>query len=411
MDAILSRCAGLDLHKDQIWACRLVVDEHGRTAQTIRRFGAMTSDIEALGAWLAEAGVTDVVMESTGVYWKPVWNLLEDQFHLVLANAHAVKNLPGRKTDVADCAWLATLLQHGLVRGSFVPDRAQRELRELTRYRTSVIQERARTVNRIHKTLEGANIKLTSVVSDLQGVSAQAILHGLAAGTADPEALVALVTTKLKASPEELGQALRGRVGPHQQFLLARQLRHLDQLDEEVAALDAEVAERERPFEPIVERLDGIPGVGRRVAEVILAEVGPTVAPFPSVDQFAAWTGVCPGNDESAGKRRKGTSRKGAPALKTALVEAAHATQRKKDCYLGAQYRKLRGRIGAKKAALAVAHSIAVSVYYMLLRDEPYQGPPATHLDTLHHDAQTRRHVRALRALGYEVDLTKPEAA
>jgi transposase len=336
MQVVHERCCGLDVHKKVVAACALTPGEGGGARKEQRSFGTMTDDLERLAVWLAERGVTHVAMESTGSYWKPVWNVLEERFQLVLANAQHAKRVPGRKTDVKDAEWLAELLRHGLIHGSFVPDRAQRELRELTRYRTSLVEERTAAVNRLQKVLEGANIKLASVASDVTGVSARAMLAEMVAGATDAAALAEQAQGRLREKIPALQRALAGRVGDHQRFLLAQQLAHVDFLDEQIARLDAEVAERTRPFEEAVARLDTIPGVSRRIAETLVAEVGVVLDRFPTPGHLASWAGMCPGNDESAGKRRSGTTRKGSPALRRALTQAGHAAGRTRSTYLGA---------------------------------------------------------------------------
>ena len=377
MDVLYERCCGLDIHKRTVVACVLGPGAGGRPAKEVRTFGTMTDDLLALGAWLAAPGVTHVAMESTGVCWKPVDNLLEERFALSLANARLGKAVPGRKTDVRDCEWLAQLLRHGLLPASFVPDRAQRELRELTRSRVSLLRERAAELNRLQKTLEGANIKLAAVASEIDGQSARAMLAALAAGAADPAALADLAQGQLRAKLPQLERALTGCVGPHQRFLLARQLAHVAALDELVAQVSAEIEARLRPVAAAVARLDTVPGIGRRTAEVLLAEVGPEVARFPTAAHLASWAGMCPGNRESAGKRLSGRTRKGSPWLRSALVEAAQAAGRGRQTYLGAQYRRFARRLGAKKAAVAVGHAILVIAYHVLRDGTPYRdlGP------------------------------------
>jgi transposase len=371
----------------------------------------MTADLEGLAAWLAGRGVTHVALESTGSYWKPVWNVLEERgFALVLANPAHVKHAPGRKTDAKDAEWLADLLRHGLLRGSFVPDRAQRELRELTRYRTALVEERTAAVNRLQKVLEGANVKLASVASDVTGVSARAMLAELVAGATDAAALAELARGQLREKIPALQPALTGRVGPHQRFLLAQQLAHIDFLEEQIARLDAEVAERTRPFEAAIARLDTIPGVSRRVAQTLVAEIGLDLERFPTPGHLASWAGMCPGSDESAGKRRSGTTRKGSPALRRALVQSAHAAGRTKDTYLGARYRRRAARRGTKKAAVAVGHTILVVVYFLLARATVYQDLGSGYFDERDRDAVRRRLVGRLEKLGYKVT-TEPTAA
>lgn len=371
----------------------------------IRSFGTMTEDLLQLSDWLIEQGVTHVAMESTGVYWKPIWNLLEGSFELLLVNAQHIKAVPGRKTDVRDSEWIADLLRHGLLRGSFVPERAQRELRELIRYRTSLIRERNSEVNRVQKTLEGANIKLGSVATDVMGKSSRQMLDALVAGSMDAAGMAELAKGKLRAKLPELEKALEGRVGEHQRFMLARQLAHIDFLDETIEQLDEEIQERMRPFEEQIERLDEIPGVGRRTAEVVVAEVGVDMERFPTERHLASWAGMCPGNHESAGKRQKGTTRKGNPWLRAALIEAAHAAGRKKDSYLSAQYRRLMTRRGKKKAAVAVGHSILVIAYSLLSRDTNYQDLGGEYFDERDRQAVEQRLIHRLEGLGYKVTL------
>ena len=411
MEVVHARCCGLDVHKKVVAACVLTPGEDGQPRKELQTFGTMTDDLEQLADWLAARGVTHVAMESTGSYWKPVWNVLEERrFGLVLANAQHVKHVPGRKTDVKDAEWLAELLRHGLIRGSFVPDRAQRELRELTRYRTSLVEERTAAVNRLQKVLEGANVKLASVVSDVTGVSARAMLAELVAGATDAAALAELAQGRLREKIPALERALAGRVGPHQRFLLAQQLAHIDFLDEQLARLDAAVAERTRPFEAAIARLDTIPGVSRRVAEILVTEIGVELDRFPTPGHLASWAGMCPGSNESAGKRRSGKTRKGSPALRRALVQAAHAAGRTKDTYLGAQYRRLAARRGTKKAAVAVGHTILTIAYYLLTRATVYEDLGPLYFDERDRDAIRRRLVGRLEKLGYTVT-TEPVAA
>jgi transposase len=405
MDVVYERCCGLDVHKRTVVACVVISQGQGRPQKETRSFGTMTADLLALAGWLEQHEVTHVAMESTGVFWKPVWNLLEDRFTLLLVNAQHIKAVPGRKTDVRDCEWIADLLRHGLLRASFVPDRPQRELRELTRYRTSLVRERSTAVNRLQKTLEGANIKLASVATDIMGASGRQMLAAIIAGATDATALAQLAQKRLREKLPALEQALTGRVGAHQRFLLAQQLAHIDFLDETIARLSAEIAQRLQPDEAAVERLDTIPGVGRWTAEILLAELGTDMARFPSARHLASWAGMCPGNNESAGKRKSGRTRKGNPWLRTALVEAAQAAGRTKHSYLGAQYRRLAARRGAKRAAVAVGHSILAIVYHLLARGTGYEDLGVHYFDERHRRAIERRLVRRLEALGYTVAL------
>jgi transposase len=410
VEVVYERCCGLDLHKQTVVACLIVPGPDTVPRKEIRTFGTMTDDLLQLADWLTAGGCTHVAMESTGVYWKPIYNLLEGSFELLLVNARHIKQVPGRKTDVRDCEWIADLLQHGLLRASFVPDRPQRELRELTRYRTALIRERAAEVNRLQKTLEGANIKLSSVATDVLGVSGRQMLTALVAGTGDPGSLAELATGKLRTKLPQLERALTGRVGAHQRFLLAQQLAHVDALDELIERLSAEVQERLRPFVAAVARLDTIPGVGLRTAETLVAEIGTDLARFPTSGHLASWAGMCPGNDESAGKRRTGTTRKGDQWLRAALIEAAQAAGRSRGTYLGAQYHRLAARRGKKKALVAVGHTILVIAYHLLTEQTEYRDLGPLHFDQRDEPRVTRRLVNRLQALGYTVTLDRPAA-
>jgi len=410
VEVVYERCCGLDIHKQTVVACLLVSGPSTTPHKEIRTFGTMTDDLLQLADWLSVADCTHVAMESTGVYWKPIYNLLEGSFELLLINARHIKQVPGRKTDVRDCEWIADLLRHGLVRGSFVPDRPQRELRELTRYRTSLIRERAAEINRVQKTLEGANIKLSSVATDVLGVSGRQMLAALVNGSDDPAAVADLARGKLRDKLPQLERALRGRVGAHQRFMLAQQLAHLDALDAVIDRLSAEVAERERPFVAAVARLDAIPGVGLRTAETLVAELGVDLRRFPSAAHLASWAGMCPGNDESAGKRRSGKIRHGDQWLRTALIEAAQAAARARRSYLAAQYHRLAARRGRKKALVAVGHTILTIAYYLLTRDAEYRDLGPLHFDQRDPQRLSRRLVRRLEALGYTVTLDRAAA-
>jgi transposase len=346
------------------------------------------------------------------VYWKPVWNLLEgSDLQLLLVNAAHIKHVPGRKTDVRDSEWIADLLRHGLLRGSFVPDRPQRELRELTRYRTSLVRERNAEVNRLQKVLEGANIKLASVATDIMGKSGREILAALVAGRSDPTPLAQLARGKLREKIPMLERALAGQFAAHQAFLVGQQLAHIDLLDETIERVSAEIAERLRPFDEELARRDTIPGIDRRGAETLIAEIGTDLSRFPSADHLASWAGMVPGNNESAGKRRSGKTRKGNPWLRTFLVEAAHGAGRTKTTYLGAQYRRLAARRGRTKAAIAVGHSILVIAYHLLQREVTYQDLGPHYFDERDREGVKRRLVRRLEDLGYEVTVQPAPAA
>lgn len=412
MEVVFERCCGVDIGKKLVVACVLTPGARGGPHKEIRSFGTMTADLVAMGDWLDACQVTHVAMESTGVYWKPIYNVLEDRFTLLLVNAQHIKAVPGRKTDVRDCEWIADLLQHGLLRGSFVPDRAQRELRELTRYRTSLTEERTAEVNRLQQTLEGGNIKLGAVASDVMGKSGRDMLDELVLGNTDAAAMADLARNKLREKLPQLERALSGRFGTHQRFLLARQLAHIDYLDELMAQVSAAIAEVLRPFDQTLDRLDEIPGVARRAAEVIVAEVGMDMSRFRTAKHLASWAGMCPGNNESAGKRRSGKTRKGDRALRTVLTEAGHAAAKKKGSYLQAQYRRLAARRGKKKAAFAVGHSILVIVYHMLSHPErPFNELGGDYFDQRDRVGLEQRLVRRLQGLGHKVTLEPAVAA
>lgn len=404
MQVVHERCGGLDIHKQTVVACVLTPGA-GEPAKALRTFGTMTDEVLALADWLHAAGVTQVAMASTGVYWKPIWNLLEGEFALLRVNPQHVKRVPGRKTDISDAEWLADLLRHGLLQGSVVPERSQREWQELTRYRSKLVGERAAEVNRLHKTLEGANLKLGDVAANIVGVSGRQMLAALVAGEEDPTVLAQLAQGRLREKRPALERALAGRMGPHQRFLLARQLAHLDFLDAAIADLSAEIAERLRPFAAEQARLETIPGVGQRTAETLLAEIGPDVSRFPTAGHLASWAGMCPGQDESAGKRRSGRTRKGRPGLRAALVEAAHAASRSKGTYLAAQYRRIAARRGGKRAAVAGGHSMLVSAYHLLRDGEDYHELGGSYFDERDRHAVERRLVGRLQGLGYAVTL------
>jgi transposase len=429
MEVLYPTCAGLDVHKQSVVACVLRTDPTGTpgvSTRVTRTFGTMLVELEQLRDWLVAAGCTHAVMEATGVYWKPVHNVLETALQLVVVNAEHVKRVPGRKTDVSDAEWLATLLRHGLVTPSFIPDRDQREVRELTRLRTALIQDRARAVNRLQKSLEGANLKLASVLSDLTGVSGQRILDALLRGdqdaepnpdgepaaTPDPAQVAALAHWRvLQHKREALEQALAGHLSPTLRFVVGQELAQIRSLDEQLAACDAQVAEALRPFEADLDRLDGIPGVGRRTAETLLAEWTPQVGEhFATPGQLAAWSGLAPANRESAGKRQPAHTRKGNPWVKRALTEAGWAAGRSKDSYLGGQFRHFAARKGRKHAVVVVGHSILVTAYYLLTRQVDYADLGPFHRADRDQDAAKQRAVEQLTKLGYAVQLTPTTA-
>ena len=411
MDVIYPRCAAIDVHKRTAVASVGWVDEQGRRQRQTRTFSTMTADIERLRAWLAEHRVTHVAMESTGVFWRPLFNVLEEQFTVVLANAAHVKAVPGRKTDVRDSEWLLELMQHGLIRGSFIPPAEIRELRDLTRYRTSLIQERTREANRIQKVLEDANIKLAAVASDVLGVSGRQMLEAIIIGETDPRVLADLAKRRLRQKQAELEQALTGRVKPHHRLLLRELLDHVDYLDRAIARVSAAIEERTRPFTAALALLCSIPGVKQRTAEVLLAEIGADMGRFPSARHLCSWAAVCPGNHESGGKRRSGQTRKGNRWLRAGLLQAAWAAARVKSSYFGAQFRRIARRRGEKRAAVAVAHSILTVVYHVLTDGVPYEELGATYFDRLEPGKLARYHLRRLAELGYGVYLEPPPAA
>ncbi len=406
MEVVYQRCCGLDVHKDSVTACLVVPGSKGTPCKEVRSFGTTTGDLRELAQWLGDAGCTTVAMESTGVYWKPLYNMLEGQFELLLVNPQHIKAIAGRKTDVKDAEWIADLLRHGLLKGSFVPDRERRELRELTRYRISLVQERARELNRLQKVLEGANIKLASVVSDIGGVSARLMLERLAAGSTDVSAMADLAKGRMRDKIPQLEKALTGSIGEHQRFLVARQLAHIDALDELIEQLTVEIEARMSPFQDAVERLDGIPGVGREVAQAIVAEIGADMSRFATSAHLASWAGLCPGNDQTAGKQRSGKVRNGNKWLKAILVQAAQSLNQSHSSYLASIYRRIASRRGKKRAVIAVAHAILVIAYHLLSRQDSYRELGAAYLDQRNTEATKKRLVRRLEALGYQVSLT-----
>lgn len=400
------RCCGLDVHKRTVVAS--VITPGG---QATRTFGTTTGRLNDLAAWLLEQQVSHVAMESTGVYWAPIYNVLETYpFELLVVNAQHVKAVPGRKTDVKDAEWIADLLRHGLLRPSFIPNRAQRELRELTRHRQALVQDRSKVIQRIQKVLEGANIKLSSVASNVVGLSGRAILDALVGGETDPSVLADLAQGRLHAERSAMEEALLGVVGPHQRLLLQSELRQLDFLSAEIERLDEEVQRRTAPFEEALARLDTIPGVGRRTAEVLAAEVGMDMTRFQTAMHLSSWARVCPGNNESAGKRKSGSTGRGNRWLRPALVEAARAAARTRGTYLSAHYRRLAARRGAKRAALAVAHSILVIAYRLLTDGTTYRDLGPNYFDERHAHDVVHRAVQRITNLGYTVTL-QPHAA
>jgi len=411
MEIVHTHCAGLDVHKKTVVAAIIVQEGSDELHKEVQTFGTMTADLLKLSDWLLSLGVTHVAMESTGEYWKPIYNILEENFEVLLANAQHIKQVPGRKTDVKDAEWIADLLRHGLLRGSFIPPVGQRELRELTRHRTNFVRERSTLVNRIQKTLESANIKLASVASNVMGASGRAMLEALVAGSANATEMAGLAKGRLREKREQLDKALEGRVKPHHRFVLSELLCQVDNLDETITRFDAEIEKYCRPFEQAVELLDTIPGIARRNAEVIVSEIGSDMSRFPTANHLAAWAGVAPGNNESAGKRYSGTIRHGDRALTVALVQAAHAAAHGHNTYLSAQYHRLAGRRGKKRAIIAVAHSILIISYHLIQRNEPYRDLGGNYFDQQRPEATAQRLISRLHQLGYDVSrLEQPVA-
>jgi transposase len=406
MEVLYQRCCGLDVHKETVVACLRIVSG-GEAVREVRTFETTTASLMALSEWLAENGCTHVAMEATGVYWKPVWHILDDgDFKLILANASHVKNVPGRKTDVNDATWLADLLAHGLIRASFVPDTQTQELRTLLRTRKQLVREKSSHILRVQKTLEDANIKLDSVITDVMGMSGRAMIEALIAGESNPAKLACLANYRLRASQEKLREALRGRVTKHHRFLLRLHLNQIDALDAAIATIDQQVQAGIAPFRFAVELVTSIPGVSDIGSQVIVSEIGTDMSRFPSESHLISWAGMCPRNDESASKRRSNRVRKGAPWLKTTLVQCAWAAVRKKDSYLKAQFLRIKARRGPKKAIIAVAASILTAIYHMLKDGTLYQDLGSKHFQTRSKGQQTKRLVKRLADLGYDVALT-----
>jgi transposase len=405
MDTLYPHCAGLDVHKDTVVACVRHHAGAGRPRQEVRTFATHTQGLIDRADRLVAEGVTHAAMESTGVYRKPVFNVLEGRLEVLLVNAQHIKQVPGRKTDVADCAWIARLLQHGLLTASFIPPARQRELRDLTRQRAQPTGEQTAVANRVQKVLEDADIKLAGVASDVLGVSGRAMLEAVIAGEDDPERLADLARRRLRGKIPQLRLALRGRVTEHHRFLLGQPLRHLDLLDELIGQLSTRIEQLTAPDAEALELLTTIPGVKQRTAEVLPAEVGPTVGPFPTAAQFASWAGLCPGNNESAGKRRTGRTRQGNRWLRQAVVQAAWAASHAKGTYLAARYRRVCRRRGPKRALPAAGHTLLVIIYQVLKQRAPYREPGADYYDRLEPERPARYLVRRLEQLGHKVTL------
>ena len=449
MDVTYTHCAGVDVHKKTVVACCIRSGAKGEKQVEIRSFGTMTADLLALLDWLSSLGITHVAMESTGEFWKPVYNILEGNFELLVVNAKHIKNVPGLKTDVKDAEWIADLLRHGLLRGSFIPPQAQRDLRDLTRQRTNLVQDRATVVNRLQKVCEWSNIKLSAVATDITGVSARSMLEAILAGRTDPQALAELAKGRLRHKRSELERALQGVVRDHHRFMLAQHLTQIDFLEEQIGLYDSQIVAHmaqttlDTPSEPpapsgevpirtdealtdnptsttaplswteAVALLDTIPGVNRRGAELLLAEIGTDMSRFPSAAHLASWAKVAPGNNESAGKRYSGATGHGNRWLRTGIVQAAWAAVRVKKSYLSSFYHRLAARRGAKRAIFAVAHRILIAVYHMLSKREAYHDLGATYLDERNKTNVVKRSIRRLEQLGFQVTIapTQPAAA
>lgn len=442
MEILYTNCAGLDVHKKTVKVCLLIQPPNGKTRRELRTYFTTTEELLKLCDWLKEQGCTHIAFEATGVYWKPVFNLLEGSFEVLVVNAQHIKAVPGRKTDVKDAEWIADLLQHGLLKASFIPSGPQRELRDLTRYRVRLTEEKAREVNRVQKTLEDTNLKLGDVVSDIMGKASRMILQALVEGESDPARLAALAVGRVRADQKQLEAALTGTITDHHRFLLSEhltQIRHLEQAIERVTgeitrrftppsppetpsqqkeAVTSEISSDSAPSEQAsfsehralswqdaVALLCSIPGVGERAAIGILAEIGISMQQFPTAGHLASWAGVCPGHKESAGKRLSGKTRKGNPWLRCLLVQAAHSASRQKQCYLAEQYRRLAKRRGAKRAAIGVAHSILVIIYHLLNNQTTYQEKGEAFFEEQERQGTEKRLVRQLSRLGYRVEL------
>ncbi len=419
MDTIIERCAGLDVHKKTVMACVRSAEPDGRIQEVVKEFGTMTADLDCLSNWMAAQAVTHVAMESTGVFWKPIFNILEERFEVLLCNAQHVKQVPGRKTDVKDCQWLAQLLQHGMLRGSFIPPRPHRDLRDLTRHRVQVTGEKSRVANRIQKVLEDANIKLSSVATDILGASGRDMIGAIIQGTENPEALAELARRRLRGKMPELREALSGHITDHHRYMLRTLYAHLQYLEGVIAQLDQRIEQLTHseplnvkakendvlPFDEAVEVLDSVPGIDRVAAQAIVAEIGTDMRRFPTPGHLASWAGISPGNNESAGKRRSGKTTKGSRWLRRTLVQAALAASHSKGTYLGAQYHHLVRRIGKKRAVVAVAHSILVSIHCMLTEKVSYTDLGADYFDKRDPERLLRYYTKRIADLGFKISL------
>jgi transposase len=411
MEAILRCVAGLDVHSKTVAVCLKCIDEAGKVRKEIRTFGTMTRDLLAMSDWLTAEHVTHVAMESTGVFWKPIYNILEGQFEILLVNARHIKNVPGRKTDVKDCEWIAQLLQCGLLRGSFIPPKPQRELRDLTRMRTQLTREMAAVANRIHKVLEDTNVKLGVVASNALGVSGRNMIRALIGGETDTAKMADMARGRLRDKIPLLEQALEGKVTEHHRFLLKALMDHLSYLESQIERFSQRIDEAAHPFEKAIASLVPIPGYDRVSVQNVIAEIGPDMTPFRTDAHLCSWAKVCPGNNESAGKRKSGAAGHGNRWLETTLVQVAWAASHMKNSYFQAQYRRLAGRRGKKRAIVAVAHSILTNTYHILKRGTPYRDLGADYFDRKQHERIRRYHMVRLQQLGYTVTLEEREVA
>lgn len=407
MEAIIERCCGIDVHKKTIVACLMTGKPHEKPQANIKTFSTMTCDLLACRDWLIAEGCTHVAMESTGVYWKPIFNILEDSMEVILANARNVKNVPGKKTDVKDCEWIAQLLRHGLIEGSFIPPKPIRQLRDLTRYRQQLIYQRSSEINRLQKFLEDANVKLSSVVTDITGVSAQGMIQHLIQEDMTTQEMAQLAKGRLRNKIEQLEQSLEGYLSDHHRLILRLSLQMIASYDEAIEKLDTEINQRMEPHQAIAQRLSTIPGVKKKTIETLIAEIGTDMSRFPSHAHLASWAGVSPGNHESAGKRKSGRTTHGDKWLKATLVEAAWAASRTKGSYLKSRYHRLASRRGKKRAALAVGHTILILAYHIIKEQLVYKELGADFFDRLNEQHLINRLTKRIAALGYKVAIEK----
>jgi len=403
LQVIHERCAGLDVHKKTVVACVLVTEQDGQVRQEVRTFGTTTGEILAMAEWLKSSQVDSVAMESTGVYWVPIYNLLEESFKLLVVNAQHMKAVPGRKTDVNDAEWIGQLHRHGLLKGSFVPPKPQRQLRELVRHRTNVVERRSQSVNELQKVLETGNIKLASVVSEITGVSAMEMVSGLIEGKQAPGVLAEMARGRLRDKKPQLAAALTGRLEEHHRFILSQLLADISFCEEQILELDLKIRVQMKEYEEVIQRLDEIPGVNRRIAEVLIAEVGTDTSRFGDAAHVVSWAGMCPGNNQSGSKRRTARVRQGNKSLKRVLVEAAHAAGRKKDSYFSAQYHRLAARRGKKRAKVAVGRSILETAFHMIQRKSTYKDLGSDYFDRRNPERLAKRLADRIGKLGFKV--------